>query len=157
MADPNQHQRSNPLGGNVNPGHQAKSKHKTNVIGNAHEQLPVPDSVSERMQVDAGNKTLSFNMPAFENKKTVTVEEFKKLCGSSSRLYDVMKFRGKLCSIRYDDIFFTCVQDSCTSPSRACARPSSWSKCLKATRRSFTRLKSIPSMCRKTSTHPRRG
>ena len=157
MADSNKRQHTNPLGGNVNPGHQTKTKHQANVIGNVSEQLPVPDDVSERMNVDSGNKTLSFNMPGFENKKTVTIEEFKKLCGSSSRLYDVMKFRGKLCSIRYDDIFFTCVQDSFTSPSRACAQPSLWSKCFKATRRSFTHLKSIPSMCHKTSTHPRRG
>ena len=61
----------------MNPGHQAKQKHQANVVGNAHEQLPVPDDVSERMNVDSGNKKLSFNMPGFENKKTVTVEEFK--------------------------------------------------------------------------------
>ena len=31
-----------------------------------------------------------------QNKKAVTIEEFKKLCGSSPRLYDVMKYKGKL-------------------------------------------------------------
>ena len=47
------------------------------------------------MQVDGNNMQLKFNMPG-QNKKAVTIEEFKKLCGSSPRLYDVMKYKGKL-------------------------------------------------------------
>ena len=47
------------------------------------------------VQVDGNNMQLKFNMPG-QNKKAVTIEEFKKLCGSSPRLYDVMKYKGKL-------------------------------------------------------------
>ena len=46
------------------------------------------------MQVDGNNMQLKFNMPG-QNKKAVTIEEFKKLCGSPPRLYDVMKYKGK--------------------------------------------------------------
>ena len=50
------------------------------------------------MQVDrdaSQPNTLTFKVPGQTQKKTMTVDEFKKLCGSSSRLYDVMKFKGK--------------------------------------------------------------
>ena len=46
------------------------------------------------VQVDGINRQLKFNMPG-QNKKAVTIDEFKKLCGSTPRLYDVMKFKGK--------------------------------------------------------------
>ena len=46
------------------------------------------------VQVDGKSMQLKFNMPG-QNKKAVTIEEFKKLCGSSPRLYDVMKYKGK--------------------------------------------------------------
>ena len=50
------------------------------------------------MQVDTRPDqppTLTFRVPGQEQKRTMTVDEFKKLCGNSSRLYDVMKYKGK--------------------------------------------------------------
>ena len=63
------------------------------MVGNAHEQPP-PGKEEDMVQVDGINRQLKFNMPG-QNKKAVTIDEFKKLCGSTPRLYDVMKFKGK--------------------------------------------------------------
>ena len=53
------------------------------------------------MQVDSKPgqpNTLTFKVPGQTQKRTMTVDEFKKLCGSHSRLYDVMKYKGKYSS-----------------------------------------------------------
>ena len=49
------------------------------------------------MQVDkqAEQPKLTFRFSGQEQKRTMTVDEFKKLCGNSSRLFDVMKYKGK--------------------------------------------------------------
>ena len=97
MPDPNKRTPTDPLGGTT-PGHQAKGKHQANVIRNQSEVSSFDDAQSERMQVDSHPSqpnTLSFRVPGQPKKKTMTVDEFKKLCGSASRLYDVMKFKGK--------------------------------------------------------------
>ena len=98
MSDPNKKPPTiNPLGGTT-PGHQAKGKHQANVIRNQAEVSSFDDSQSERMQVDTQPNqppTLTFRFAGQPKKRTMTVDEFKKLCGTSSRLYDVMKYKGK--------------------------------------------------------------
>ena len=97
MADPNKRTPTNPLGGTI-PGHQAKGKHQANVIKNQAEISSFDDSQSERMQVDQQPNQppkLTFRFAGQEQKRTMTVDEFKKLCGNSSRLFDVMKYKGK--------------------------------------------------------------
>ena len=93
MADQFGKMPPNPLGGSNNQAQGSKKKWQANVVGNAHEQPP-PGNQEDMVQVDGNNMQLKFNMPG-QNKKAVTIEEFKKLCGSSPRLYDVMKYKGK--------------------------------------------------------------
>ena len=47
------------------------------------------------MDKQAEQPKLTFRFSGQEQKRTMTVDEFKKLCGNSSRLFDVMKFKGK--------------------------------------------------------------
>ena len=76
------------------PGHQTKTKQQANVIGNRNEVSSF-DSQAQQMQVDSGPANqLNFLVPGQET-KNLTVEEFKKLCGSSQRLYDVLKYKGR--------------------------------------------------------------
>ena len=99
MSDPNKRLPNNPLGSNTIPGHQAKAKHQANVIQNQHDISSFQDDAqSERMQIDKQPDQppkLTFRFSGQEQKRTMTVDEFKKLCGNSGRLYDVMKFKGK--------------------------------------------------------------